>query len=370
MPVTDPNVVYYSITYDGDGGNNLPYNAVKEHGRALIVSSVVPSKSERVMLEGSAHDQPFIIRDYEFVGWKASTDNKIYQPGSSYEVDADTTMVAQWIPKTNSPIVTIEYFYRTISIDSDVPSDNGTAARCILKIKIDRTFYVDNELKDLDNVLYIDDEISNNQINKHAISTNSTVKYIEYEYVETFKLPNDSVAKLSIRASDTKTDKIGEGTASIGTSIVPLEFAYGGQSVGILKNAGPKDSISLGSLILSDVHKPHEFTYRLSDLINLLSFYHSTTQWINIYTNGGQGIWYKYWMGVVYLKFILNPWTGVWQVPTNLDKHYCPSVSCYFSIGRTTNNTASVWVGTDGGIYFYCFDTTNPVIGIVSWPID
>lgn len=365
MPVTDPNVVYYSITYDGDGGYDMPPNTVKEHGRALTVDPIMPNKWEMVPL--NEHEQ--IRRYYIFMGWKASTDNKIYQPGSSYEVDADTTMVAQWIPKTNSPVVTIEYFYRTISIDSDVQSDNGSAARCILKIKIDRTFYVDNELKDLDNVLYIDDEISNNQVYKHVISTNPVYKYIEYEYAETFELPNDSMAKLSIRASDTKTDKIGGGTASIGTSIVPLEFAYGGQSIGILRNAGPRDSISLGAITLSDVHEPHDITFKLTDLIDLLSFYRSRTQWINIYKNGGQNVWYKSWMGVVYLRFILSPWTGVWQVPTNIEKHYCPPESCYFSIGRTTNNTASVWVGTDGGVYFYCFDTTDVVSGIVSWPM-
>lgn len=366
MPVTDSNVVYYSITYDGDGGYNLSPDTIKEHGKALIVSPRVPIKWETV----SINEHEAIRRYYIFMGWKASTDNRIYQPGSSYEVDADTIMVAQWTPKTNVPIVTIEYFYRTVSIDSDVPSDHGTAARCKFKIKIDRTFYVDNELKDLDNVLYIDDEISDKVVHKHVISTNLAAgMYIEYEYAETFELSNDSMAKLSIRVSDTKTDKLGEGTASIGTSIVPLEFAYGGQSVGILKNAGPKDSITLGSITLSDVHEEREITFKLSELIDLLSFYHSRTQWINIYKNGGQNVWYKTWMGVGYLRFILDSWTGVWQVPTNMPKQVAPPESCYFSIGRTTNNTASVWVGTDGAVYFYCFDKTNVVSGIVSWPL-
>lgn len=368
MPVTDPNVVYYSITYDGDGGNNLPPNTVKEHGRALIVTPIVPSKSESIPLDSSGEQN--IIRYYNFMGWKASTDNKIYQPGSLYEVDADTIMLAQWTPRTKPPIVTIEKFYRTISIDSDVESTNGTAARCILKIKIDRTFYTDNKLKDLNNVLYIDDEISDNPVYKHAISTNSTVQYIEYEYAETFELSRGSIATLSIRVSDTKTDQIGGGDTSIGISNIPLEFAYGGQSVGILTNAGPRESISLGYLTLSDVHNNSNLTFELFDLTDLLLLYTSKLPWVNIYTNGGQSVGYKSFMGVTYLKFRLEPWTGVWQVPANIEQYCCPPESCYFSIGRTTNNTASVWVGTDGSVYFYCFDTTNAVTGIVSWPMD
>lgn len=357
---------WHTVTYDANGGTNAPSSQIKIYGYILTLSSTTPVKSITENVSGS--DIP-IVKNYEFCGWKSSFNSKIYQPGSSYGADKDTNMVAQWSPKTNNPIISIDNLYRTISTDSEVEATFGSAARCNFKIKIDRTFYSINELKNISGSVEIDGEASTNQVYTFAGNVVTTVQYIEYEYAASFSLPSDSRATLTLTVSDTQANNIGTSSVSIGVAHVPLELAHGGKSIGLLTSAGPEESISIGSITLSDVHEPDEITFKLSDLVDLLSLSVSKVPWTRIYTNGGQGVWYKTSLGFGYLRFVLEAWTGPWQVPANIPKKVCPPESCYFSIGRTTNNTASVWVGTDGAVYFYCFDKTNVITGIVSWPL-
>lgn len=65
----------YTVTY---------INNDKEYKKVQTVGSYI--------LEGS----PSIPKGYKFVGWKSSNDNQTYQPGTEFNITADTTFTAVW----------------------------------------------------------------------------------------------------------------------------------------------------------------------------------------------------------------------------------------------------------------------------------
>ncbi len=78
----------YTITYDANGGTGAPSTQTKTHDVALTLSSTTPEKT-----------------GYTFANWMA-TDGTMYAPGTSYTVNAATTLTAQWI--ANTYVVTLD----------------------------------------------------------------------------------------------------------------------------------------------------------------------------------------------------------------------------------------------------------------------
>lgn len=73
--------VTFTITYNANGGTGIPSPQTKESGKALTLSSTKPTRL-----------------GYTFLGWatSASASNAQYNAGSSFTVDANTTLYAVW----------------------------------------------------------------------------------------------------------------------------------------------------------------------------------------------------------------------------------------------------------------------------------
>ena len=71
----------YTVHYNANGGTDAPEDQIKIHGTALRLSAVIPSRD-----------------GWRFLGWADSgTDGEaVYQPGGSYEEDADLVLYAVW----------------------------------------------------------------------------------------------------------------------------------------------------------------------------------------------------------------------------------------------------------------------------------
>lgn len=92
-------------------------------------------------------------------------------------------------------------------------------------------------------------------------------------------------------------------------------------------------------------------------------------KWTKIWASGGQQVRYCVRMGICFLQFALSSWIGEWKCPAKIPSKYAPAVSSYFGVARTQNATSSVWVGSDGDLYFYSYDTATVMTGTVCWPI-
>ena len=71
----------YTISYNANGGSDVPASQNKNHGQALTLSSTTPVRS-----------------GYTFLGWATSEDasEAEYQPGESYTRDESVTLYAVW----------------------------------------------------------------------------------------------------------------------------------------------------------------------------------------------------------------------------------------------------------------------------------
>lgn len=77
----------FTVSYNGNGGENVPASQSKTPGESLTLSSAQP------------------VRDgFDFLGWAAgpSGTEVSYHPGDSYDADADLTLYALWSEKSLS----------------------------------------------------------------------------------------------------------------------------------------------------------------------------------------------------------------------------------------------------------------------------
>lgn len=77
----------YMVIYNANGGSGAPAMQMKKHGKALTLSSTIPTRS-----------------GYEFLGWSTSSTatSATYSAGSSFTRNEDTTLYAVWKQTTNS----------------------------------------------------------------------------------------------------------------------------------------------------------------------------------------------------------------------------------------------------------------------------
>ncbi len=71
----------YTVYYDANGGTGAPAEQTKTHGKALTLSTVVPTR-----------------KNYTFLGWGTEESDATvqYQPGGTYTADSDIMLIAVW----------------------------------------------------------------------------------------------------------------------------------------------------------------------------------------------------------------------------------------------------------------------------------
>ena len=98
----------YTVSYNGNGGSGAPASQEKVHGNALTLSSNTPTRS-----------------GYTFLGWSTSSTatTATYQPGASFNTNADTTLYAVW--KRNGYSITYNANGGTWVTGSSIPVRTG-----------------------------------------------------------------------------------------------------------------------------------------------------------------------------------------------------------------------------------------------------
>lgn len=104
-------IYYYKVSYNANGGSGAPSAQTKTGGKALTLSSTVPTKKFTITYNANGGSVPSNSKSVSctFKNWKASN-GTTYSKGASYTSDADTTMTAQW---TNPTAGTLETPNRT-----------------------------------------------------------------------------------------------------------------------------------------------------------------------------------------------------------------------------------------------------------------
>ncbi len=112
--------IYYTITYDANGGSGAPADGSKGSGIPHQLSTTVPTKY-----------------GYDFVGWaKSATGTAVYDAGEWINDDCDLTLYAQWAPKTytisfdanggsNAPAAQTKYYGTALVLSSQEPTQSG-----------------------------------------------------------------------------------------------------------------------------------------------------------------------------------------------------------------------------------------------------
>lgn len=113
----------YTVSYDGNGGSDVPMSQEKVHGKALTLSDHTPSRD-----------------GYTFIGWSSAIDGDAeYVSGSSYDADRAITLYALWQQDEiesyyiiynanggdNAPITQTKTNGEDIALSAEVPTRNG-----------------------------------------------------------------------------------------------------------------------------------------------------------------------------------------------------------------------------------------------------
>jgi uncharacterized repeat protein (TIGR02543 family) len=69
----------FIISFDGNGGSGVPSSQTKSKGISLTLGTSIPT-----------------YENHTFVGWNSIYENKVYQAGSSFELDSNVTLYAMW----------------------------------------------------------------------------------------------------------------------------------------------------------------------------------------------------------------------------------------------------------------------------------
>lgn len=118
--ITDPLLLFYTVSYDANGGEGAPEEQVKSHDVPLTLSSVLPthadeSESITVTLDprgGSVSSTSLSAvktRHYAFREWNTAANGRgvPYFPGAAYVTNANVTLYAQWSSTTETEELTL-----------------------------------------------------------------------------------------------------------------------------------------------------------------------------------------------------------------------------------------------------------------------
>lgn len=113
LSVDDIEVILYDVLFNANGGSDGPDSVQKFAGETITISSTIPTK------EG-----------YTFKGWAVVGDSTqtLYQPGTAYVINNNTTFVAVWeeVPSVTQHTVTLKKSVSSVStITTQTVSDGG-----------------------------------------------------------------------------------------------------------------------------------------------------------------------------------------------------------------------------------------------------
>ena len=112
----------WTVSYNANGGEGAPESQTKIYGQTLVLSSVVPTRT-----------------NYNFKGWAiSSTGSAVYQPGGDYTDNAAVTLYAVWEIAYIAPIITNVAVDRCDS--SGTIADDGTYLKVSFNYQLDATY--------------------------------------------------------------------------------------------------------------------------------------------------------------------------------------------------------------------------------------
>lgn len=112
----------WTVSYDANGGEGAPESQTKTYGETLVLSSVVPTRT-----------------NYNFKGWAiSSTGSVAYQPGGDYTDNAAVTLYAVWEIAYIAPIITNVAVDRCDS--AGTLADDGTYLKVSFNYQLDTTY--------------------------------------------------------------------------------------------------------------------------------------------------------------------------------------------------------------------------------------
>lgn len=221
MTVTIPALTSYTISYNANGGTGAPGNQTKYYGQNLNLSSTIPTRS-----------------GYSFNNWNTQADGSgtTYSAGSSYTVNDNLTLYAQW---------TVNYVYQDPIIDgisvircdsSGQEQNKGTCAKITFNWSVDPTCTGKSYT-----LKYKETGSTNNYVSFNNLPSlsNSTSGNIEYITPNTISFDINKTYSIEISLTDTfaNPDIVTTRYGTIPVSFVTLEFLNGGTGFAIGKSA-------------------------------------------------------------------------------------------------------------------------------------
>ena len=107
--ISDPLLMFYTVSYDANGGEGAPEEQIKTHDAVLTLSSVLPTRADEsesitVTLDpqggrvSSTSLSTAKTRQYTFREWNTAANGRgvPYFPGAAYVTNANATLYAQW----------------------------------------------------------------------------------------------------------------------------------------------------------------------------------------------------------------------------------------------------------------------------------
>lgn len=243
----------HTVNYNANEGSGAPSSQTKWYGDILTLSSAVPTRT-----------------NYRFEGWSTTKGGSVeYAAGGLYGADVDVTLYAVWTLLYRAPTVNYQNGYRVGSATSTTESAMGTYARLTFKWSVDTTIYSSNTGKSFDVACVVDGSTTRSV----ESITPSTPSGTSGTVVIVVPLATTEYGTVTLTVTDS-CEKAGSTSTSgiVGKAHVPVEFANGGTSVGLLNSASSlSDSITLGSLTLTSANTPTTISATMEEAIEAVT---------------------------------------------------------------------------------------------------
>lgn len=232
---------WHYVAYDLNGGEGTFNTQVKYYGYPITLHSGKPTK-----------------QNYTFEGWKDSLVSTVYSAGEVYCYDmrgGTNTIVAQWKIIHNPPTVSLAQPFRVESADATEEAVLGTYVRVPVDWSLDQTGYLSVECASITAAVIADGatEVTDVTVSGATIGGAGTAYVVFPLAISSYATITVTVTETATLAPETYDTYATSATSFVGKAHVPLDIANKGNSVAILSTAGEEDSITLGSLTMTDV---------------------------------------------------------------------------------------------------------------------
>ncbi len=116
-----PSLSKYTITYNANSGSGAPAAQVKEYGKALTLSTTIPTRT-----------------GYSFLGWNTNASASLaqYPSGGSYTIDDNALLFAVWSPNkytitysanggSGAPTAQVKEYGKALTLSTTIPARTG-----------------------------------------------------------------------------------------------------------------------------------------------------------------------------------------------------------------------------------------------------